>query len=184
MLGPGISIGVDISPGNIKTAKKRGSHGEYVVATGEYLPFRDGSFDIAILSDVLEHIEEPGRILQEVKRTASNSLINVPLEKCLKNSLFRKEYGLDVHIEGHLRAWGEKDVIKILENEGMAVWSKKTLAQPDEIRWYSMKYYSSWFVNSPFRPLITSMEKALYHFCGRLHKKIFGSFLFCYTKNK
>jgi SAM-dependent methyltransferase len=35
---------------------------------GERLPFRDGAFDTVVLSEVLEHVREPGPVLQEARR--------------------------------------------------------------------------------------------------------------------
>lgn len=40
----------------------------HVQAVGEFLPFRNGTFDAVLLLNVLDHTEEPGRILRDVLR--------------------------------------------------------------------------------------------------------------------
>lgn len=45
------------------------------------LPFADGSFDVVVLSDVLEHIAEPGELISEIARVlivGGNLLMSVP----------------------------------------------------------------------------------------------------------
>ncbi|MCZ6676990.1 MAG: methyltransferase domain-containing protein, partial [Candidatus Poribacteria bacterium] len=49
-------------------------------ADGEYLPFADGSFDYVICSHVLEHVEEPDRLIAELMRVASRGYIETPSE--------------------------------------------------------------------------------------------------------
>jgi len=48
---------------------------------GEALPFQAGSFDAAVVSEVLEHVEQPERVLAEVKRVlrpGGTLLVTVP----------------------------------------------------------------------------------------------------------
>lgn len=49
----GARYGLDFSPVN---------------AAGERLPFRDGHFDLIVCMDVLEHVEDPERLLSEISR--------------------------------------------------------------------------------------------------------------------
>ncbi len=56
-------IGVDIQ-------RPTPPHGMFVVADAGALPFRDGSFTGALLKDVIEHVQDPARVLREVRRTA------------------------------------------------------------------------------------------------------------------
>lgn len=39
-----------------------------VAADGENLPFRDGAFDCAVLGELLEHLDRPERVLEEMRR--------------------------------------------------------------------------------------------------------------------
>jgi 2-polyprenyl-3-methyl-5-hydroxy-6-metoxy-1,4-benzoquinol methylase len=49
----GTRYGLDFSPIN---------------AEGEHLPFRDGQFDLIVCMDVLEHVEDPEKLLSEISR--------------------------------------------------------------------------------------------------------------------
>lgn len=54
---------------------------EFVAAIGESLPFANGSFDGVIVTQVLEHVEYPERVLQEIVRVLrpnGSVLIGVP----------------------------------------------------------------------------------------------------------
>ena len=66
-------VGIDISPDDVHQAehylRRRGlSHDRLLVADGTGLPFRDHSFELVLLIDILEHTDYPERILGEVRR--------------------------------------------------------------------------------------------------------------------
>jgi 2-polyprenyl-3-methyl-5-hydroxy-6-metoxy-1,4-benzoquinol methylase len=50
---------------------------------GERIPYADGQFDLAILSHVVEHVENPRKLLFEAKRVARHVFVEVPLEHTL-----------------------------------------------------------------------------------------------------
>jgi ubiquinone/menaquinone biosynthesis C-methylase UbiE len=52
----------------------------FVRANAESLPFKDKEFDTAILCEILEHVENPIKALQEAKRVANKVIITVPEE--------------------------------------------------------------------------------------------------------
>ena len=51
-----------------------------VEADAQSLPFRDSSFDYVICSHVLEHVEDPERMLRELQRVAHRGYIETPSE--------------------------------------------------------------------------------------------------------
>jgi ubiquinone/menaquinone biosynthesis C-methylase UbiE len=76
------TIGVDINPFNIAICDKRGLDAR--VMQIDVLPFRDQSFDCALLDNVLEHIQKPENLLKEVYRIlrpGGKLLVGVPGEK-------------------------------------------------------------------------------------------------------
>lgn len=58
--------GVDVSDVAIEAAKKKGL--DVIKGDGEKLPFPDESFDYVVLMEVLSHVHDPKKVLQEVKR--------------------------------------------------------------------------------------------------------------------
>lgn len=66
--------GIDLSPGfikkNIKNAKKWKLTGKTFFRVGdvEKLPYKDKSFDFIVCSEVLEHVENPKKVISEFKR--------------------------------------------------------------------------------------------------------------------
>ena len=65
-------IGVDPSEGAIRTARdhaeREGLKIDYVVGCGESIPVADHAVDIVICVDVLEHVEDLDRVLDEIRR--------------------------------------------------------------------------------------------------------------------
>ncbi len=47
---------------------------------GGYLPFEDKSFDVAICSHVVEHVEHPRILLKELQRIAHYQIIEIPID--------------------------------------------------------------------------------------------------------
>jgi SAM-dependent methyltransferase len=69
-------VGADINREYIERARARGVD---AVVVSDTLPFKDGSFDTVIMSEVLEHLSEPKALLQEARRvTRNNILATVP----------------------------------------------------------------------------------------------------------
>jgi SAM-dependent methyltransferase len=66
-------IGIDVSVDDVKQAERYLKNynlpcGGLSVADGTQLPFRDQSFDLVLLIDILEHTEHPQRIVSEARR--------------------------------------------------------------------------------------------------------------------
>ncbi|MCU0849442.1 MAG: bifunctional 2-polyprenyl-6-hydroxyphenol methylase/3-demethylubiquinol 3-O-methyltransferase UbiG [Spirochaetes bacterium] len=71
--GMGLAVtGIDPSGESVEAAKKHAAASGldilYVKGAGEALPFGDGSFDFACCCDVLEHVDDPDRVVSEISR--------------------------------------------------------------------------------------------------------------------
>ncbi|MGQ0505719.1 MAG: class I SAM-dependent methyltransferase [Myxococcaceae bacterium] len=66
---PGVQVfGVDLSPNQIREAKRNHPQAHYTRANAGCLPFREASFDRVFCSWLLEHVPDPLPILQDVRR--------------------------------------------------------------------------------------------------------------------
>jgi SAM-dependent methyltransferase len=71
-------ISVNISDPAVRSLHRRGI--EAVKADVEFLPFKDGSIEVVLLFETLEHLPNPIRALGEIGRVCSSSLIlSIPL---------------------------------------------------------------------------------------------------------
>ncbi len=61
------AVGVDICLPFLKTARNY-TRNTVTLADAHNLPFRDGSFDFVVISEVIEHMKQPMRVMNELKR--------------------------------------------------------------------------------------------------------------------
>lgn len=111
-------IGVDINPrADVVLDLDRGA-----------LPFADRSFDCVVCTDVLEHLSEPHRVMDEVLRVSADGVI-VSLPNCVRSLLLAllegsggrlKHYGLPVDAPGDRHKWffGFEDAAAFVRTRG------------------------------------------------------------------
>ncbi len=76
----GTVTGVELSPPSVEKARKRGC-GEVIEGSVLEMPFADGSFDLAVSLDVIEHLEDDLGALRELRRVVAPDgalLLTVP----------------------------------------------------------------------------------------------------------
>ena len=84
-----------------------------LIYDGYNVPYEDDTFDLAILSHVIEHVEYPRRLLYEAARVAQHVFIEVPLEENLrmpKNFILRKV--------GHINFYTFKNIRHLVQSCG------------------------------------------------------------------
>ena len=103
---------------------------KFVQVTSDYLPFDNKRFEVAICSEVLEHNEDPVKMLKEIKRVAKHVLITVPDEhswsldkKPFQNSAHLRHY-TEGMLKQHLREAEIKDYsLDKLDYQGWAYFT-------------------------------------------------------------
>jgi SAM-dependent methyltransferase len=108
---------------------------------GYTLPYADGSFDLAILSHVLEHVEYPRRLIYEAGRVARHVLVEVPLEH---NATLPSDLTLDRI--GHINFYTARSIRRLVQSCGFEVVAQRPMNPSRPIyqhmagAWGSVKY--------------------------------------------
>ncbi len=118
--------GLDISDKNIKTAQDLFPQSIFYCGTIEDLKVlitRNRTlslFDLVVLSDIIEHIPDDLGFLKSVREISSYVLINLPLEKSLRNR--HRQYGED-DPSGHLRCYDKGMALSLINQAGFSIVS-------------------------------------------------------------
>jgi ubiquinone/menaquinone biosynthesis C-methylase UbiE len=115
------TVGVDVEEERITEAKNRNPEGEfYVIQPDESLPFKDREFDWVLCTEVLEHVPDWVKTLEEVKRLARKKVIlTIPLEKGRWWGTMSK-FGFGMKQRGHIHPLTVSDIQK-----GMSGWRQE-----------------------------------------------------------
>lgn len=74
-------VGTDASPQEVAKAQASYPGLSFSTASAYELPFDDGSFDLVVACEILEHLDDPDRCLRELQRVSSGHLlVSVPWE--------------------------------------------------------------------------------------------------------
>ena len=108
----GTVTGIELSETSVCLARQRGC-GEVVEGSVLEMPFPDGSFDLAVSLDVIEHLEDDVAALRELRRTVAPGgalLVTVPAYQWLWS-------GHDV-INHHYRRYTRRSMQRVAEQAG------------------------------------------------------------------
>jgi 2-polyprenyl-3-methyl-5-hydroxy-6-metoxy-1,4-benzoquinol methylase len=86
------AVGIDLELEALKTANKFCTRSNFVVASALALPFRDGSFDLVLMWEIIEHVpvETEIEVLSEIYRIScldSKLLLSTPYDHLISNLL-------------------------------------------------------------------------------------------------
>jgi ubiquinone/menaquinone biosynthesis C-methylase UbiE len=77
-------VGVDLSRTMLARTRRRLDAGTGLInASADRLPFADGSFDVVLCTEVLEHVPDPARVVAELTRVAGPEgrvIVSIPNE--------------------------------------------------------------------------------------------------------
>ncbi len=123
-------VGVDFDNGALKYARMQLPGVNFKKANATRLPFKDKEFDLVLALEVIEHIKEFEKVLDEIKRVAKKfALITVPWEPCFSFiGLLRGKYikRLGRHPE-HVNAWSKKAFLQVLKERNWEIKKHKII---------------------------------------------------------
>lgn len=116
----GNSLGIDISKKNIEIAKAKGLNVK-LSNIEKSLPFSDNEFEVVFCAHVLEHVDSPIKLLQEISRILKEDgslIIGLPTEISLAR-LFNDHY-FKSH-RGHMYSFTISNMKRLLEHAGFTM---------------------------------------------------------------
>ena len=111
--------GLEISEAAVAIARSRAGIERVERFDGTHIEAADGSFELGVLSHVLEHVSEPRVLLGEVARVCSAVVIEVPLEENVSARRAAKRAHADE--VGHLQRLDRGAARAIVEGAGLRV---------------------------------------------------------------
>ncbi|MBW8855279.1 MAG: class I SAM-dependent methyltransferase [Bradyrhizobium sp.] len=119
--------GFDLSAAAIDIARGHDLPGvRFEVFDGARVPVAERTYDVAVLSHVLEHVPEPAALLAEAARVASWVLVEVPLER--NRSAARPAKREEAARIGHIQFFDRDTVRALCAGAGLAI--RAELADP------------------------------------------------------
>ncbi len=111
--------GVEITQAAVEIAREREEIDSVELYDGLRLPAPDGTYDLGILSHVLEHVPDPPALLAEVARACRAVVVEVPLEDNLSaRRTSKREHADEV---GHLQRLSREDAREIVAHAGLRI---------------------------------------------------------------
>jgi SAM-dependent methyltransferase len=141
-------MGCDLSESALANARVDAEGVDFRLATAERLPFEDGTLDFVWIIDVLEHVDDPERVLREVARVlkpGGGFHIVLPLEG-QPRTLYRlvgtgTRWKAKVRHGGHIQIFSADRFSKMASACGLPVvrtrWSYHFLLQALDLAYFS-----------------------------------------------
>jgi SAM-dependent methyltransferase len=133
LVGAGFEVdGFDLSLSAVEAATSRpGRRATYADFDGSRLPSDDDSYDLAVLSHVVEHLEHPRVLLREAARVADLVYVEVPLELTLRTPAHFTWTDL-----GHINIYNATTFRHLVESVGLRIVAEATFDHPYRVTRY------------------------------------------------
>jgi ubiquinone/menaquinone biosynthesis C-methylase UbiE len=113
--------GLDLNYESLRFSRDAISGASFHVVNGDvrYLPFKPREFDLILCLEVLEHLDDPDKVLEEISRQSIDfcifSVPNEPLYRLTRMIVFRQNIRqLGNHPE-HIHNWSKRAFVQLLE---------------------------------------------------------------------
>jgi SAM-dependent methyltransferase len=113
-----VLAGFDVSEEAVRAARARGLK-QVDAFDGRRLPVDDDAFDAALLSHVLEHVDDPPALLREAARVAPTVVVEVPLEASVSGRRAARREQSDAI--GHVQTLDRKGARAVVAAAGLHI---------------------------------------------------------------
>jgi len=110
---------IDLDEKEIETARQNIPFADLHVANAHELPFPDNHFDLVICCEVMEHLENPKKALEEIQRVSKKyCVLSVPNEPiwCMLNVARGAHLPSLGNTPGHINHWSSRSFKKFVGN--------------------------------------------------------------------
>jgi SAM-dependent methyltransferase len=125
--------GIEINKRAAASARSKG----YPVALGDFeseeIPWPAGTFDLALLHQVLEHTRNPRNVLKRISlilKVGGYLSIETPDIESLDFHLFKKRYWGGYHIPRHFYLFNKRSLVHLLKEEGFEIVRIESILSP------------------------------------------------------
>ncbi|MFH1545370.1 MAG: class I SAM-dependent methyltransferase, partial [archaeon] len=170
-----IVFGLDLSKKRVKRAKNKIKDAILIQGSVLQLPFKENSFDAVICSELLEHVKEYKKALNELIRISDKVIVlTVPNDQEPRKIVCPK-CGFEHFLDGHVNSFNEESISKIIESNKkikllkikkfhtIFTYNKLTLHFPKEIRmfldWIATKFERPFTFLKPNYLLVLATKK-------------------------
>lgn len=112
--------GYEISPQAFELCQKRANE-KLTFKLIDFLEERDVYYDLILLIDLIEHLEDYFSFLREVRPKSKYKILHVPLELSIKTMLRNKSIFVTRKLYGHIHYFTKELVIQVLLEAGYEV---------------------------------------------------------------
>lgn len=152
--GPGAAslvLGTDVANKRASFARERTPDARFLQSSIYDLPFADGTFELVLSTDLLEHLDEPDKGFAELARVSRKYvLVSVPYsitpEKLLCPHCLKDSY-----LYGHQHDIGPKGVARMAEASGLEILKTEHVIPMFECRRYKWFPPLKWLIWDHFK---------------------------------
>jgi len=159
--------GIDISETGVETTRNKNISGliECKLYDGYSIPYDNESFELAVLSHVVEHLEHPRQLIYEARRIAKYVLIEVPLED---NSRLPMDFTFDK--VGHINFYSPKTIRRLVQSCNLNVIDQKVTTPSIGVHMYHNKFKGlvSYYIKCLFLKLFPTIAPSIFTYHSTL----------------